>query len=686
MIPNHEPNSLETTGEIVGAFGVSEEDEAHVLGILRDQVYSDKILAVIREYTSNAWDANRSAGRGETPVVVHLPTFDEPWFAVTDEGPGLSAENVVKIFSKYGKSTKRDDPNQVGMLGIGSKSAFSYVTSFTVTSRHGGKARTYVCALEESDLGTVAFLSEEDCGETTGVTVQVAVRPGDVDEFRTKAADLYAHFHPTPACGVAVTERRATANVVKLDGGFEAWVEHNIHSPEMTAVMGCVPYHVDLSEIELPEEQEWAKKADLTVQFPIGAVQFVASREELRYTQKTKDAIVAALAEVTDKLVVSVIEAVDSETTSAFAKRIKLLQINQLGLFLPDEYDDLAKSKVQICDRFDDKIPFTIYHSGNTVGQVMLSRDLRFYLQDTQNKLTGYALGSDDYVICPRGKSKDAFEAARAAFDKHVEACGLSGVPIKLISTASWSRPWNSRSSRSSKTAGQARAYKADMLVIDPDHFYGSNSEHWAPVRREPLDSDVYVELVKFEDEEGGNIYHAYRVASEALGSIGEKLPPVYGYKKGKGPARRGTTFSAWWAAKVKEVLARPAVRAACIAHEAEKCLPHVPPARLDELVASLGEDHPLTAPYVQARKNPAPEWAKHWYPLSGFKVTSAPGLKAITRAIASYPLLRSMDELTYHSSRAHWVEYVRLIDADRLAKGAVPPAIPVDGLLSAAA
>lgn len=44
--------------------------------ILRDTLYSDKVLAVIREYSANAWDAARSrrdyAGRCSTAKGVHV--------------------------------------------------------------------------------------------------------------------------------------------------------------------------------------------------------------------------------------------------------------------------------------------------------------------------------------------------------------------------------------------------------------------------------------------------------------------------------------------------------------------------------------------------------------------------------------------------------------------------------------
>src|SRR3989338_889308 len=41
-------------------FGIRIEDQVHLIRILRDTLYPSKVRAVLREYSSNAWDANRS--------------------------------------------------------------------------------------------------------------------------------------------------------------------------------------------------------------------------------------------------------------------------------------------------------------------------------------------------------------------------------------------------------------------------------------------------------------------------------------------------------------------------------------------------------------------------------------------------------------------------------------------------
>jgi len=80
----------------------SSKNLAHIFSILRNQLYSDKILAVVREYCTNAMDANIDAGVPDCPIQVSIPNAFSPFFKVRDFGKGLSEEQVYNIFGSYG--------------------------------------------------------------------------------------------------------------------------------------------------------------------------------------------------------------------------------------------------------------------------------------------------------------------------------------------------------------------------------------------------------------------------------------------------------------------------------------------------------------------------------------------------------------------------------------------------------
>src|SRR5678815_1268839 len=108
----------------------------------------------------------------------------EPPLTTRDFGPGLSHDDIFNVFTKYGASTKRGTDDAVGMLGIGSKSGFAYSDTFTVTSWHQGRRGVYAAVLDPSDKGELKLLDEGDAGCETGVQIQIAVKPNDVEEFQ----------------------------------------------------------------------------------------------------------------------------------------------------------------------------------------------------------------------------------------------------------------------------------------------------------------------------------------------------------------------------------------------------------------------------------------------------------------------------------------------------------------------
>ena len=72
------------------------------------KLYDRPVEAAIREYVSNAYDANVEAGSTE-PVHLHVPTEDEPYLQVSDTGNGLDYLEIVSVFANFGTATKQQD-------------------------------------------------------------------------------------------------------------------------------------------------------------------------------------------------------------------------------------------------------------------------------------------------------------------------------------------------------------------------------------------------------------------------------------------------------------------------------------------------------------------------------------------------------------------------------------------------
>ena len=119
-------------------FGIS--DSAEFFNILSSTLYSDQILAVVREVLCNAWDAHIAADRKNTPVKV---TFTDDAIIVRDYGLGIPHDQIGPIYGTYGNSTKKNDGQQTGGFGLGCKAPFAYTDQFEVVSSNNGIRTIY---------------------------------------------------------------------------------------------------------------------------------------------------------------------------------------------------------------------------------------------------------------------------------------------------------------------------------------------------------------------------------------------------------------------------------------------------------------------------------------------------------------------------------------------------------------
>ena len=79
MITTSQQTTLKQSDDFQSvSFGIKESGLSHIFNVLRNQLYSDKVLAVIREYSTNAVDAHIEVGKADTPIKVTLPTQMTP--------------------------------------------------------------------------------------------------------------------------------------------------------------------------------------------------------------------------------------------------------------------------------------------------------------------------------------------------------------------------------------------------------------------------------------------------------------------------------------------------------------------------------------------------------------------------------------------------------------------------------
>ena len=298
-------------------FSIKQDNLAHIFGILRNQLYSNKPLAVIREYCTNAFDAHVDAGKADEPIIVNVPTHISPTLIIRDNGNGLTTEQVYQIFASYGESTKRGTNDQVGMLGLGSKSAFCYVDSFTVTSFNNGVKSVYNAYIDTTQIGKISLTHTEPTNET-GLEIKIYVNTIDIPLFNQSIVDFLKFFNPKPIIlnNDAIKRQISDFDFHPLLSGnnWKVTRRGDWNNSRVYITMGNVNYPVSVSSLpdsQLREFIDGLSNYYLYVNVPIGTVKPSASRESLDMNSKTVNEILVSL----DK--------VKNEIQSEFAKKIE---------------------------------------------------------------------------------------------------------------------------------------------------------------------------------------------------------------------------------------------------------------------------------------------------------------------------------------------------------------------------
>jgi len=276
-------------------FGIKESGLSHIFNVLRNQLYSDKVLAVIREYSCNAVDAHVEIGKADVPIKVTLPTQMTPEFKVRDLGRGLTETEIAEIYAMYGESTKRGSNDQIGQLGLGCKSAFAYGDNFIINSFMDGTKTTYNAFIDPSDIGQISIMGREKTNEKSGVEIVIPVKSDDFQEFYDKAVTLFKHFKVVPDVRGANRDdlkRQLEKSKVIIEKDNWRLVEGDSH-----AIMGNISYPLDSGALNIGWQDERAEllSSGVEIDFAIGDLEISASREALQYTDRTKKAIIDIL-------------------------------------------------------------------------------------------------------------------------------------------------------------------------------------------------------------------------------------------------------------------------------------------------------------------------------------------------------------------------------------------------------
>jgi hypothetical protein len=277
---------------------------AHIMSVLTN-LYSDPEMAVLREYSCNARDSHLAVGQTR-PIEITLPSNFDQYLVIEDFGLGLSIDDITEIYSRYGASTKRGTNEQTGMLGLGSKSALTYATQFTMTAVKDGVRSEVLISVKVDGSGKMEVMDTVTTNEPNGVRITIPSSPQN--KFAEKASRFFQYW----ADGTVLVNGEQPETIGDLtdigDGMFITDTERSWQTREYNdiIVMGGVPYPVPS---EYKSKLENVSRKYCVFYVPMGDVDFVPSREEMNLTPRTKQ----YLSDLIDRFIVNVGKTVATE-------------------------------------------------------------------------------------------------------------------------------------------------------------------------------------------------------------------------------------------------------------------------------------------------------------------------------------------------------------------------------------
>ena len=513
-------------------FNIKNENVAHIFSILRNQLYSDKIGAIIREYITNAIDAHVEANV-KRPISITVPSVFSNEFVIRDYGKGLSPEDIVEIFASYGASTKRESNSFTGMLGIGSKSAFAYTNTFTIISRYNGTETLYQAFIDETNVGSIATISSKPTLET-GLSVHISIKADNFNQFQKSIIDFFQYIDYRPEfLGVVIQIPQYKiilqgTNWKFLDARRTSWRnEKNIYF-----VMGNVTYQSDTSVLEnqLQIKLSWLNRlhhCSIVLDVPIGSVKPSASREALEFNETTKDYLRKVLYDLRLDLTKMIREKFEACKTK-YDRHCTAYELNNnFGDVVPQEIN-------RWCLAID--ADFEAQYADDSIKLKSITRNFP-YLIDTH----GVSLQHDTvYVVHHAGQKithiqprvTEYFEANPRInqvvvlkfnnpehMDRVIKHPSLDGAEFVNAETLSYTH------------LGKTALKSEDAKVYEFKRNANLNIESWKAFNGTLASDTLYIEISSFKPKHYKENIVINNVINELRKSFGIKVPIIYGVK-----------------------------------------------------------------------------------------------------------------------------------------------------------
>ena len=334
-----------------GEAKITEKNTPYIFSLL-SKIYSKPKESIVREITSNCFDAHVYSKKTDEVVFVRLYVDEagERFIEFVDQGPGISYQGMDDIFMSYGESTKRESDDFIGCFGLGSKSPFSESNYFYVITKHNGVESTYLLTASLMEKPKYDCLVEIEVDpENTGTIVRVPIKKnhGELEAWQFAIQQQLRYFSNVFVVGFPQVVNEYKIHKFRNFQVREDYFLSNVRN-QLHLCLGDVYYPIQFGEIGMDNIYF---NAALT--FKIGELDVSPNREELLYNDRTKKVITAKILEFKKELTTIVTDEKNFQCNSLMDFRNRSISLSDhrtivVKNIIPDTEINLNLSDIKV--------------------------------------------------------------------------------------------------------------------------------------------------------------------------------------------------------------------------------------------------------------------------------------------------------------------------------------------------
>lgn len=270
--------------------------------ILSNKLYSNPVLAIVRELLTNAYDSHKAANNLDVSIDVHFPDYYDKNFSIRDYGTGLCKEDIMEMYTTFFSSTKTNTNDFTGCFGLGSKTPFSYAPAFSINSYFNG-IKYYFAAVKKDGYPNIYCVKEEETDKLNGLEVII---PTEMDDRFFFEACEYLQYIPE----ITINSNRAIYRdeVVFETDNFKVYKYDGYHKSYLDNIIikqGQNTYTINnirIPDTDLQFIKKFTRKIKILIEVPIGTLSITPSRENLSQEESNFDKLIDLVYKVENEL------------------------------------------------------------------------------------------------------------------------------------------------------------------------------------------------------------------------------------------------------------------------------------------------------------------------------------------------------------------------------------------------